>query len=432
MKKLLILAIVPILACKCRPNDPPPPNDTQKPVCSINVDASSVSTTSATVNFSASDNVTVINTTLTLNGGAPIGVTGQTVYSFIGLTPNTGYTATLTAKDAAGNVGTASASFTTLALPPQNSSWFAQPTVTYSSPVSGMIGNTVSNEFNIALSNTSATAKTATFSLSFGANGSTVKMLRYQAANAPDGTGWTVIPASAGTGTFSNFTLQPGTTTLKARFALKENVGVANGSSLSISFSSLSDGEGGVLPIGGSWQAPVAAGTVDAVTQATKFTTEWLGYMSQSPLFMPLGGTGTSDNYNVTAVKVSGPGNARVASIKAKNPYGSLITFDNASWLTNVDGTGYAISQSNIAWSSDYVKITMPAQALISNSVSSNFFLRCGVSNPGPDFNSGMITPGLYGLELKSKYDLEILNSNGQIIDLSDVTVRQGANVVQN
>ncbi|MBK8953713.1 MAG: hypothetical protein IPM85_17250 [Chitinophagaceae bacterium] len=118
-------------------------------------------------------------------------------------------------------------------------------------------------------------------------------MLRYQAASAPDGTGWTVIPASAGTVTFSNFVLLSGTTTLKVRFALKENVGVANGSSLSISFSSLNDGEGGTLPIGGAWQPAVAAGTVDAVTQATKFTTEWLGYMSQSALYMSAGGSST-------------------------------------------------------------------------------------------------------------------------------------------
>jgi hypothetical protein len=316
-------------------------------------------------------------------------------------------------------------------LPSQNSSWFAAPVITIT-PLNGMIGNTCSNEFTIQLSNNAAVAKTATFSMSFGANGSAVKMLRYQAATAPDGTGWTVIPASSGTATFSGLTLQPGTTTLRARFALKEVVGVANGSALSISFSSLNDGEGMTMPVGGTWQDPVAAGTVDALTQATKLSTEWNGAMAQSALFVGAGGTATALNYNVGNVKVSGPGNARVASIKAKNPYGNLITFDNASWLTNVDGTGYAINQSNITWSSDYVKIVMPSQAIISNSGFTNFFLRCSVSNPGPDFNSGTITPGLYGLELKSKYDLEILNSNGQMIDLSDVTVRQGANVVQN
>lgn len=431
MKKLLILAIVPILACKCRPNDPPPPNDNQKPVCSISVDASSVSTTSATVNFSASDNVTVINTTLTLNGGAPIGVTGQTVYSFIGLTPNTPYTVTITARDAAGNVGTASASFTTNALPPQASTWFAQPTVTYSSPVSGMIGNTVSNEINIALSNTSATAKTATFSISFGTNGAAVKMLRYQAANAPDGTGWTVIPASAGTVTFSNYTLQPGTTTLRARFALKEVVGVANGSALSISFSSLNDGEGMTMPIGGSWQAPVAAGTVDALTQATKLSTEWLGYMRQTLLSLDPGGSSNASNYLVSNAKVTGPSDARVASIKLRNPYGNALIWNNSSWKINLGGPDYSVSAS---WTGEYVKLSMTNEAIISNTSFTSFMIFASIQNASTtnSFNSGSITPGLFGLELKSKYDLEIVNSNGQLIDLSDIVVKQGANVLAN
>ncbi|MBK6936350.1 MAG: hypothetical protein IPH18_05275 [Chitinophagaceae bacterium] len=156
-----------------------------------------------------------------------------------------------------------------------------------------MIGNTCSNEFSVQLSNNTAVAKTATFSINFGANGSAVKMLRYQSAAAVDGTGWTVVPLSAGTVTFSNFTLLYGTTTLKARFALKENVGV-NGSSLSISFSSLNDGEGGTLPIGGTYQPAVNAGTVDEYS-SQKFTTEWLGYMYKARS-MPVGGTATSDN----------------------------------------------------------------------------------------------------------------------------------------
>lgn len=430
MKKLLILAIVPILACKCRPNDPPPPNDNQKPVCSISVDASSVSTTSATVNFSASDNVTVINTTLTLNGGAPIGVTGQTVYSFIGLTPNTGYTVTLTAKDAAGNVGTASTTFTTLALPPQNSSWFAQPTITYSSPISGMIGNTNSGYYKITLPNTSSTPQMLrSLRINFGTTA--IKMQRTQTWASPDGTGWEKITAINGTVIFNDLWLNPGITELKAVFSLKENVGVPNGTSISISFDQMLDAQGGVLPIGGSWQSAVNAGTIDANTQATKLTTEWLGYMAQSPVTIAPNGTATLPNYNVTNVKVSGPSDARVASIKLRNPYGNALIWNNSSWKINLGGPDYVVSAN---WNGDYVKLSMPNEAIISNTSLVSFTTFSSIQNASTtmSFNSGTITPGLYGLELKSKYDLEILNSNGQLIDLSDVVVKQGANVVQN
>lgn len=420
---MLLAFLVAITGCDCTKNPPPPPADTQKPVASISV--TSVTTTGASFSFSATDNVGVTNLTLSVVGTTD--VTNQSSATVTGLTPNTQYTATLTAKDAAENVGTGSASFTTSALPPQNSTWFAQPTVTIT-PINGMIGNTVSNEFQIQLGNNAATSKTATFSLSFGANGSAVKMIRIKGTPAP---AWTVGIVTGGLVTFSNVTLHPGTTNLQAVFALKEAVGVANGSALSISFSSLNDGEGMTMPIGGSWQAPVAAGTVDANTQATKLSTEWLGYMSQSPLVILPNGTATAVNYNVTSVKVSGPGNARIISVKLRNPYASSLIWNNSSWRTNFGGPDYVVS---VNWNGDYVKLSMPNEAIISNTSFTSFITFANIQNASTtnSFNSGSVTPGLFGLELKSKYDLEIVNSAGQVIDLSDAMIKQGANIVAN
>lgn len=429
----LVYVLVFAFLISCGEKDTPEPT---KDVASPTVPAGLTGTaTTTTVSLSwnpSTDNTGVTGYKVYRTGTGQVGTAGTTSFTDNGLAQGTQYSYTVSAYDAAGNNSNPSGSFTITTLI-NNSTWFAQPTITYASPVAGMIGNTVSNDIIIGLTNSSAVAKTAIFSLTFGANGSAVKMLRYQAANAADGTGWTVLPANAGTVTFSNFSMQPGTTTLRARFALKEVVGVANGSALSISFSSLNDGEGGVLPIGSAWQPAVNAGTVDADTQATKFTSEWLGYMSQSALTLGPNGTGTSSNYIVSNIKVSGPGNARVASLKLRNPYGNVLIWDNSSWKF-VNTISYSINPSGINWFSDFVKINFPSEASISNSSFSSFFIGCTVQNASNTntFNSGTTTPGLFGLELKTKYDIEVVNSAGQVIDLSDVVVKQGAGIVNN
>ncbi len=417
-----------IAGCDCGKTPPPPPDgpkDTQAPVVAIQV--SSLTTTSASFTFSATDNVGVTSLVLSVSGTQQ-NVLGQSSATVSGLTSNTDYTAYLTAKDAAGNTGNAQVSFKTAARP---STWFGTPTITGASPISGMIGNTISNSFTITLSNTSGVAKTATFSLDFG--NFYIKMLRYQAANAPDGTGWTALPANNGKVTFSNFSLPAGSTSLKAVFASKPSV--AHGSAINLSFTSLDDGEGGGVAASG-WQAPVSFGTMDGSTAPTQLITEWWGYSTDQPLHLYPNESGSIGNYHVTNVKVSGPAPAKVASLKLYNPYGNALIWYNDTWKYVADLPDYfSIPSSAIVWYGDYVKITMPIdKAPISNTSMTGFLLGCDLRNASTTvaFNSGYITPGIFGLVLKTKYDLVIQNSSGQVIDISDAVIKQESTPLSN
>lgn len=415
-----------IAGCDCS-KTPPPPNpptrDTQPPVASISL--SSVGETSATFTFSATDNVAV--TSLSLYVLSAQNVLGQSSTTVSSLVPNTSYNAILTAKDAAGNTGLAQVAFKTSAHP---STWFATPTISNMVPISGMIGNTISNEFTITLNNNSGSTKTATFSLDFG--NIYIKMLRYQAANSPQGTGWNVLQTAAPFGstvTFSNFSLPPGATTLKAVFARRITQG-QDGSAINLSFTSLDDGEGGSAPQGG-YQAPVPAGTVDGNTTPTQFITEWWGYMDQSPIYLSPGGTGTSSNYNVTGVKVSGPAPARVVSLRLRNPYGNALIWKPGTWRASFVGPDILANES---WNGDYVKLTLANGSDIPNNAMGTFLIYCQIQNASStqSFNSHTMTPGLFGLELKTKFDIQVANSSGQLIDLSEVVVKQGSTVIAN
>ncbi|WP_068775848.1 lytic polysaccharide monooxygenase [Paenibacillus sp. FJAT-26967] len=93
------------------------PTDTQAPTAPAGAAASNVAANSATVSWSASsDNVGVTGYRV-FNGSTQIGsTTGATSLNLTGLAPNTAYTITVKAVDAAGNVSGASnaVSFTTL------------------------------------------------------------------------------------------------------------------------------------------------------------------------------------------------------------------------------------------------------------------------------------------------------------------------------
>lgn len=91
-----------------------PPGDTQAPSTPTNLTASNIAETTATLTWNASsDNVGVVGYDVALNGNVLGTVTGTSA-NLTGLVANTAYTATVVAKDAAGNTsGTATTSFTT-------------------------------------------------------------------------------------------------------------------------------------------------------------------------------------------------------------------------------------------------------------------------------------------------------------------------------
>lgn len=93
-------------------------SDTQKPTAPGNFAASGIEAFKASLSWTAStDNVGVTGYELSLNGGAAIAVNGL-AYQCTGLLASTRYTATVVAKDAAGNKSdAASVTFTTPAAP---------------------------------------------------------------------------------------------------------------------------------------------------------------------------------------------------------------------------------------------------------------------------------------------------------------------------
>jgi chitodextrinase len=88
--------------------------DTEAPTDPTNLVASNITSSGATLNWTAStDNVGVTQYNISIDGTV-VGSSGNTTFNVTGLSPLTTYTATVNAQDAAGNIsGSASTSFTT-------------------------------------------------------------------------------------------------------------------------------------------------------------------------------------------------------------------------------------------------------------------------------------------------------------------------------
>jgi chitodextrinase len=431
---ILLAIMMATILVSCNSCTKPEPLDEQAPTAPSNLVVSNVTTEAFTLSWhSSSDNVGVTGYTVYANGSTVATTTGATTVTVSGLNPATAYLVTVKAIDAEGNVSVASnaASVTTLSNN-VSSTWLAQPQVVYGTQFA-INQNALSNPLMITINNTSGTGKTFTSLIaSFGVNGNAVKMLRYSLNNGS----WNVLPVSSGNVTFSNITLQSGLNTFNCYFSIKEIASVANGSALTFTFTSLNDGAGGNVPTNGSFQYSLAVGTVNSSTQATKITSDWIGYMSQSALTLSAGAvlTNTAVMYNVD-FKATGPNGAKLGSVKLKNPYGNQIYFDNTNWKFSDTSNSTFIPEANINWSGDSVVISMTSSALINTNNIYNSYLiyaRIGNSSTTQPFDSGVTTPGLFGLQLMSKYDLVVYNSDNQVVDLSDVVVKQGSSILSN
>uniref|UniRef100_UPI001364594C fibronectin type III domain-containing protein n=1 Tax=Aquimarina megaterium TaxID=1443666 RepID=UPI001364594C len=91
------------------------PADTQAPTNPSNLTASNITSSGATLNWTAStDNVGVTQYNISI-GGNSVGTSASPTFNVTGLSPLTNYNASVTAQDAAGNIsGSATVSFTTL------------------------------------------------------------------------------------------------------------------------------------------------------------------------------------------------------------------------------------------------------------------------------------------------------------------------------
>lgn len=426
------------LFTSCKRNDP---IDTTVPT-NLSLTASEISQNSMKISLSATDNTSVGSMGLYNNATKSLvktftGSNGNYILS--GLMPNTEYSFYMTATDVAGNTATSQVFiFKTLDVVKVASTWFAKPILSIKSTFT-IEQNAQSDTVTINLNNTSSTTKTATFNLNFGTYGSAVKMLRYQLANSADGTGWTTLTANNGNINFNNFSLPAGATTLKAIFAIKVNAGVVNGSTLTLSVNSFTDGGDANVnaPIGSAFADPINAGTVNSSTQATVITGTWSGYMTQTPLTLAPSyiTANPMSMYNVDISGASGPAGARWGAVKLRNPYGNQIYFDNTGWqFFNWADATVPVPQSNIYWNKDDVFIVFTSAAYIKIDSYMSFIVdaKIGNSSSTQEFNSTNTTPGLFGLQLMSKYNVVIYNADNQVVDMSEVVVKQGQTILNN
>lgn len=91
------------------------PFDTEAPTDPTNLTASNITSSGATLNWTASsDNIGVVQYNVSIDG-IPAGTSASTSFNVTGLSPLTNYSAAVTAQDAAGNVsGSVGTSFTTI------------------------------------------------------------------------------------------------------------------------------------------------------------------------------------------------------------------------------------------------------------------------------------------------------------------------------
>lgn len=400
----------------------------------------------ATFSLVANSNASIVSQTLiNVNTSESIDVTSKTTHSVNNLVPDSSYTFTFKVKDNTGNEVSQNVTFKTKE---KASEWFSMKKVTYEYQFD-IIGNAVSAKLTIETNNSASSAKTLDYlSAGFGEYGKAVKMLRYSL----NGGNWVrSIASPEGVVAFTNVTFQPGDNTFESYFSLKPNVGgVPNNSPLSFSFITMHDREGGTLPKGGSFPAAVPVGRVNAAVQPTVITTTWLGDAYVNAGEVPHG-TIYSDAglYQQYAIRATGPTGARLTNIRLKNPYASFtgLEFDNSSWSYYNTGATKTAYITNYFWETEvinsilqykFINLTLPNDfdnnILMTDGVSyNNYYIRCKIRNSNHNtFFSGTYTPERFGLELVSKYDITIKNSNGQVVDLSDVVVKHGDTVLQN
>lgn len=401
--------------------------------------AGDTSWNSVSFTFAATSDATIVSQTLiNTNTSESIDVMSKTNHSVNNLAPDSLYTFTFKVGDNTGNEVSKAISFRTKQ---KASDWFSISSITYDSAFA-IIGNAVSSKLRIKV-NADMAKTLPSLTADFGVNRVAVKMLRYSLNGAP----WVVLKAENGKVIFSNVSLKAGENIFDCYFSLKVNVGVADGSALTFSITSMNDGEGGTLPKSGSFPSALQVGSVNVNTAPTIITTSWNGHMYLNtkvfgPIEMnPNKNFSESGLYQAIAIKATGPGGARFSSIKLKNPYASFtaLEFNNNSWVTYTSGTGYSSYIVNNYWQNDYVILNIPTDTLNNNLIqtdgitNNNFYIKCGLrNNSSVWFDSGNYTPGLGGLMLTSKYDLVLRNSDGQVIDLSEVAVKQGDEVLQN
>lgn len=436
LTSLILLGVI-FTFSKCEkpgkdPVDPPdPPVASTLKINSFNLKSGSVTMTEAGFDFSTSSNKTILIQSIidTINSKV-YDVLGKTTLTVANLSPSKDYPFTLYAKDASGKEVKQTLTVHTL---DKSSAWFSVGTIVYANPFA-IVGGAQSWKIILPLENKSSANKTLkSLKLNFGEYGKAVKMLRYKS----DTSRWIKSMATGNTGEveLTELVLKPGINNIEAYFSLKSDVGgVANGSPLSLRITSINDGEGARLPIGGAFQVPLNVGTVDAITAPTEFVLSYPTTVLTLLGSIPISSGGTSnETYTFSFYfKIKGPSQVRLHSLKLKNPYASFQGLVYTNWVfdDNRVGADHYENINNVVWENGQKFVTLLFPDLEYNKVSSDgqrayaANIRVNLKNTGSTrFDSENYTPNEFSFALDSKYDIVILNSSGQVVDMSDVSV---------
>lgn len=437
LASLILLGVIFTMA-KCQKPKPDPVNPPDPPIAStlkinsFNLKSGSVTKTEAGFDFSTSSNKTILIQSIIDSVNNKIyDVLNKTTFTVDNLTPSKDFPFTLYVKDASGKEQKQSLTVHTL---DKASSWVKAPVVSYGQTFA-IVGNAQSNKLSIQIENTSSVTKTLkSLKANFGENGTAVKMLRYKSSDSR----WTKSMATGNTGEVEirEVVLQPGMNNLEAYFSLKKDVGgVANGKALTLQFTSLDDGEGAKLPVGGSFQSPINVGSVDANTEPTEI-------VENKVTFVALLGNiiaSTHGSYSQISIfslnfKVQGPAGARIHSLRLKNPWWTFqgLEFDPNGWRfddNRMDGSPYE-TITNFVWEAQNKFVTLNFSNLDYSKIVSDgnkyngYNIRESIrNNSNVIFDTENYTPGESSFLLDSKYDIIIYNASGQVVDMSDLTV---------
>ncbi len=454
IKSIVILFLLGLGVFSCSKTDNPTPPPTPPPPAStltiIKFDTLSVGDVSAKMVWKDSGNSKITSRTITNNtSGEVIDVFSSASYEAKNLKPGTFYSFILKVKDATGNMKSATLGFYTKLA---ESKVFSIEKVSLDKEFA-IIGNCQSDTLRLKIKNLSSVNKVLKFlSGSFGVNGVAVKMLRYRPT---DTSAWKILPAKNGIITFENLMLSPGENDLKSLFSIKAYPGVADDAPLTFTFISMDDGEGGGIPKGG-FPASISAGKVNSHTMPTTYTGEF-GWRIESfigGISFSSGGSGSGPVHTVNDVRLSGPGPAKLISLRLKNPYASFTGMewgyadpnnDFHRWTIAHDdlfkrsiprgkynGLGGCSSEiTNFYWQGDYINLAFAdgcnfLNMYIPGGSNQIVSIGCGMKNHSNTiFESNDYTPGLFGFILASKFDFVLENSDGQIVDFSDALVTQ-------
>lgn len=436
IKSIVILFLLGTGIFSCNKTDSPTPPPTPASTLKIlSFDTLSVLDVSAKMTWKDNSNSTITSRTITNNvSGEVADVLTLSSYEAKNLKPGTFYSFILKVKDESGNFKSATLSFYTKMA---ESKLFSIEKVSLDKEFA-IIGNCQSDTLRLKIKNLSAVNKVLpSLSASFGVNGVAVKMLRYRSS---DTSAWKVLPAKNGVITFENLMLSPGENDLKSLFSIKAYPGVSDDAPLTFTFVSMDDGEGGGIPKGG-FPAQVSAGKVNSHTMPTTISSS-LGWMFTSihgGLVFDPGDFGTGAIHAVINIRLSGPGPAKLISLRLKNPYAAFTGMewgyadpnnDFKKWAINTDGSVSCNEEVDYHWQGDYINLNMingcNVLEMYTDGAPPDFMIFCGEKNhSNTTFNSNDYTPGLCGFLLTSKFDFVLENSDGEIIDFSDALVTQ-------